>query len=1287
MIDRLLRALAEADTATAAGLAPEELADILWLAGCLEGGHPADGARPQTAPEAATPPPEDTPPAEPPEPAPTDEHAERHYARADVAPPGPTTTDGSAAAPARVPRASALADPLAVMRALRPLGRRTLTGTRGAAELELDEEATVSAGVDQRLLIPVLRPGPGRWLDLALVVDTHRSMVLWHDLVTDLRRVIGQTGVFRDVRTWYLGGTEADGHPVVAARPGGAPRRPQEIADPSGRRLVLAVTDTIGGGWGGPAMDAVLRGWGRHGPVAVLNLLPERLWSRGAVRPVPLLLRADDPAAPNARWAATATGRRRRGRAGLPVPVVEPTADSLGNLAALASGSGRSVRLGCLLLGAQTPLSAPPETDDAQDAQDAQLALKRFRESASPTARDLAGYLSAVPLVLPVMTLVRRVMLPRSDHGHLAEVLLSGLLAPWEAPPPGADPEGLRLEFLPGVRDALLGAQRREDVVRIRGTVRREVGAWLRSHPSPADFRGTHTGGETAGGQETVARDAPPFAERTTGGERPTVFPVSAVLADPTLLGIEPSERRPGSEDLPLLTPYLRRRADTPLERSMRRETTSLNTAVLVVGSPRTGKTRACLEALRRLPSDWQIWRADDAGELRRGMDTVTPRTVVWLGDVVRLLDASGATEAVVTELVALVRGERHGHGSVLLLGTVDATSVEDLRDGPGRAPIRPLLEHAHSVVFPNQFSENEVEALAGTGITDPRLAEALRIAEDGRVIQLLAAAPWLRDQLEGAPPTVRTMLRAALGAKRNEYRERVSVRELIEATGSLLRSQFMDALSYATATDSGSTALLQTWTDRGEEVTYSVHPLVEEWCKPLMPPPERTRTPVLVSAGSGHGWDDGDDARPYFFLSYAHTPAAGARGAGDPNRWVRQLYQDLSEAVLQLTTVPDGVRVGFMDQSMHQGESWASRLSTELATCRVFVPLYSPRYFNSLACGQEWHAFTRRPVYPANLDSERTSGIVPVLWAPMSRYRLPTVAGELQFNHASFGPEYATEGLFPLMKLAYFRSAYELAVHRLAMRIVQVAEETVIPVGRQLEFTSLPSAFNVTANAKQLRICVLSYRQDELPPGRNPSFYGARRTDWRPYGPGSTPIAQHAVRLARQLGFQTTVSEFEDEAEAIIEGNAEAPGLLLLDRWALRDPGRRELLRRFDRSDATWISVLEPWNADDPDLSERGRDLAELSDQTLRITRRVTRPTFLRPVERPAALGTLEDFEDALPRAAMSAKYAFEGLTRPEPAQPAAPRPTLRSSPALDPFDPDDEDPDDGSAPLVPSR
>lgn len=54
--------------------------------------------------------------------------------------------------------------------------------------------------------------------------------------------------------------------------------------------------------------------------------------------------------------------------------------------------------------------------------------VSRFRSAASPAAGQLAVYLAAAPLYLPVMQLVQRTMLPNSGPSELAEVLLSGLL-------------------------------------------------------------------------------------------------------------------------------------------------------------------------------------------------------------------------------------------------------------------------------------------------------------------------------------------------------------------------------------------------------------------------------------------------------------------------------------------------------------------------------------------------------------------------------------------------------------------------------------------------------------------------------------------------------------------------------------------------------------------------------------------------------------------------------------------------------------------------------------------
>ncbi|KJY23982.1 hypothetical protein VR44_36685, partial [Streptomyces katrae] len=180
-----------------------------------------------------------------------------------------------------------------LMRSLRPVGRRSI----GGPGEELDEQLTVERSIEAMVPTPVLRPAESRWLDLALVVDAHHSMLLWADLVAELSGVLTRSGVFRDVRTWQLTGTGPGGTPQLARGPGEPPRNPLELADPAGRRLILVLSDTVAGGWQEGPLRAVLRHWSGHNAVAVLNVLPERLWTRGAVRPVPFAVRSDRPAA------------------------------------------------------------------------------------------------------------------------------------------------------------------------------------------------------------------------------------------------------------------------------------------------------------------------------------------------------------------------------------------------------------------------------------------------------------------------------------------------------------------------------------------------------------------------------------------------------------------------------------------------------------------------------------------------------------------------------------------------------------------------------------------------------------------------------------------------------------------------------------------------------------------------------------------------------------------------------------------------------------------------------
>ncbi|MFD6231211.1 SAV_2336 N-terminal domain-related protein [Streptomyces sp. NPDC060232] len=514
MIEELLAALADGaeDAGPRPGVGAEEIADILWLAARVD---PAGPRPPPVAPggaEAGRPPVAD--PTAPETAAvsggPADgQPAVKLFPASVPDPAGKPADDGAGrrGSPVRLPRAASLDDPLALMRALRPVGRRSI----GGPGEELDEQLTVERSIERMVPTPVLRPAESRWLDLALVVDTHHSMLLWADLVDELRRVLTRSGVFRDVRTWQLTGTGSGATPMLTRGRSGAPRNPLELADPAGRRLILVLSDTVAGGWREASVQGVLRHWGTHNAVAVLNVLPERLWTRGAVRPVPFAVRADRPAAATRSWQRAATARRSRaGRRRTPdvVPVVGVAPGSLARLVRVVSGDGRWRRLACLRLDAE-PGSADVREAPAGGVRGALEVVERFRGSASPTAQQLAAHLAAVPLTLPVMNLVRRSLLRDSEHGHLAEVALGGLFAPWDHE---RDPEEVEFEFLPGVREALLGSQLRGEVAAVRELVRRRVWEYMsRNRGTGPDFSATRvTDGRE--GRRRVAEGALPFA-------------------------------------------------------------------------------------------------------------------------------------------------------------------------------------------------------------------------------------------------------------------------------------------------------------------------------------------------------------------------------------------------------------------------------------------------------------------------------------------------------------------------------------------------------------------------------------------------------------------------------------------------------------------------------------------------------------------------------------------------------------------------------------------------------
>ncbi len=456
---------------------PVEFAEMLWLAA-----HISPTSRPVSAnltkPESPafeklTPPPEpeplddqtaqdspSTPHREPPQPD-----------QAALYPSSPTAGGRLSARPIRSPAVPSLPNALGLGRALRPLNRKIASRTRYC----LNEEATAERLAEQgiagpTLWIPALEPARERWFELALVIDRGDSMRVWQPVLADLRRLLGYHGAFRTVRIWHLETNSGKAVLRVGADPDYARLcKPQELKAWAGRRLVLVVSDCISRAWHTGSVGELLKPLCAAAPLAVLQMLPQRMWRGTSLgRGTETRLSAAEPGAVAARLPVADINRL--GFEGLEtspkswrLPVLTLEADVLLAWADLLNGQ-QNTWIYAVYFDTQTRYAvgdSPPQTTPT--AEGIAKRLDRFFADASPQAQELASYLAAAPLTLPVMRLVQHVMLPQSGQTELAEIFVSGLLRKQ-----GDSGKGDALyDFHEGVRERLLEAVGNSEAVEV----------------------------------------------------------------------------------------------------------------------------------------------------------------------------------------------------------------------------------------------------------------------------------------------------------------------------------------------------------------------------------------------------------------------------------------------------------------------------------------------------------------------------------------------------------------------------------------------------------------------------------------------------------------------------------------------------------------------------------------------------------------------------------------------------------------------------------------------------
>lgn len=313
-----------------------------------------------------------------------------------------------------------------------------------------------------------------------------------------------------------------------------------------------------------------------------------------------------------------------------------------------------------------------------------------------------------------------------------------------------------------------------------------------------------------------------------------------------------------------------------------------------------------------------------------------------------------------------------------------------------------------------------------------------------------------------------------------------------------------------------------------------------------------------------------------YFYLSHARSPSMQV------DHWIQRFYLDLAEEVADVAGPNTRIDNGFAD-FMPTGRDRESAITRALGAAHCFVPLYSPEYLY-------WPS-REREVFQQRLSLAGLAAafphIQPVLWAPIQANRLLGDLDQAKELGADFAG-YLENGLRSMVRLSEHAVSYRAIVRKLAERIASTASSSALAPSTA-RTASEPSA--PFSGITRFVIAVIAPTVGRLPVNRSGDYYGPRAVLWQPFHSSiSVPIAEYTEGVARSMMMPTRVVDFADGSA----GMESAPGVILVDPWALETPDDRSLVKAALSRLRPWATLVVVVDRKDPQFARRVVDLAD---------------------------------------------------------------------------------------------
>ncbi|HRC87066.1 MAG TPA: SAV_2336 N-terminal domain-related protein, partial [Thermoanaerobaculia bacterium] len=334
----------------------------------------------------------------------------------------------------------------------------------------LDEEKAIEFYSETRIFFPIERAVCERRLRCEIVVERTESVGIWNGVLGGVQAILAWLGAFQRVQAWSLWFDEQGARVARGLR--SKPETGQSLSVLAGAgqsTIFLVASECSSAAWNDSRLASTLRTLQRAGSVALLPLLPERLWGRSALRfsrpvrfsPVSDQVRAALPGQPAYSYRTELSSDDKPTMDCVAVPTVALDRRALRAWA----GWFRGRQSGVLGFEVWCPGRRPGSAPEFPSVGGPTIQVAKFLQFASPQARSLARQVASAPaFTLELMGNLRDLLVPEAGPEHEAEILLSGVV---EALEDSHEEAGTCYYFSELVREELLVGQARSDLRRV----------------------------------------------------------------------------------------------------------------------------------------------------------------------------------------------------------------------------------------------------------------------------------------------------------------------------------------------------------------------------------------------------------------------------------------------------------------------------------------------------------------------------------------------------------------------------------------------------------------------------------------------------------------------------------------------------------------------------------------------------------------------------------------------------------------------------------------------------